>query len=281
MHFPNPKDFTKMGAKFSLHNMFLDWLMDRKAGWTRAKAGDQIKTHLGKMARALYSLSDDVFDKMYDPKNSGDPSDDNRSDRDGGGDVGARYDFNTGNNSARGKDDDGKSRQLYTGADATQMEAALNLCEWKLKHNIKTTAFERLSKLLKKHMQLQKDGSELTETWYRVEQYLNVPDIKKNIAHSCPCDEQRHGHSLEGDWSYDDRCPHYNLRRWTPESLRHPRPATPQPRKFFYDFDVYDMQPKMQKMYMQMAMVALTSDCGRPIQPMLPSAGTSSVVYAN
>lgn len=71
MHFPNPKDFTKMDAKFSLHNMFLDWLMDRKAGWTRVKAGDQIKTHLGKMARALFSLSDDVFDKMYDPKNSG------------------------------------------------------------------------------------------------------------------------------------------------------------------------------------------------------------------
>eukprot|EP00873_Tetraselmis_striata_P041571 jgi/Tetstr1/461835/TSEL_006914.t1 len=32
------------------------------------------------------------------------------------------------------------------------MEAALSLCEWKLKHNIKTAAFERLSKLLKKHM---------------------------------------------------------------------------------------------------------------------------------
>eukprot|EP00873_Tetraselmis_striata_P009098 jgi/Tetstr1/429362/TSEL_019279.t1 len=42
-------------------------------------------------------------------------------------------------------------RQLYTGADAILMEAALNICEWKLKHNIKTAAFERLSKLLK-HM---------------------------------------------------------------------------------------------------------------------------------
>jgi len=46
---------------------------------------------------------------------------------------------------------------------ATLMEAALNLCEWKLKHNIKTAAFEKLSKLLKKHM-LPKDGSDLTET---------------------------------------------------------------------------------------------------------------------
>eukprot|EP00873_Tetraselmis_striata_P024631 jgi/Tetstr1/444895/TSEL_032733.t1 len=54
-----------------------------------------------------------------------------------------------------------RRRQLYTGADATLMEAALNLCEWRLKHNIKTAAFERLSKLLKKHM-LPKDGS--TET---------------------------------------------------------------------------------------------------------------------
>eukprot|EP00873_Tetraselmis_striata_P040125 jgi/Tetstr1/460389/TSEL_000067.t1 len=50
-----------------------------------------------------------------------------------------------------------------TSAVATLMEAALNLCEWKLKHNIKTAAFEKLSKLLKKHM-LPKDGSDLTET---------------------------------------------------------------------------------------------------------------------
>eukprot|EP00873_Tetraselmis_striata_P010277 jgi/Tetstr1/430541/TSEL_020339.t1 len=90
------------------------------------------------------------------------PSDDSRGDNDGEGDVGARYNFSTGTSSARGKYDDGKRRrQLLTGADATLMEAALNLCEWKLKHNIKTAAFERLSKLLKKHM-LPKDGSELT-----------------------------------------------------------------------------------------------------------------------
>eukprot|EP00873_Tetraselmis_striata_P036995 jgi/Tetstr1/457259/TSEL_004188.t1 len=56
-------------------------------------------------------------------------------------------------------------------------EAALNLCEWKLRHNIKTAAFDRLSRLLKTHM-LPKDGSELTETWYKVEQGLNVTDIK-------------------------------------------------------------------------------------------------------
>eukprot|EP00873_Tetraselmis_striata_P001429 jgi/Tetstr1/421693/TSEL_012631.t1 len=85
------------------------------------------------------------------------------------------------------------------------MEAALNLCEWELKHNKKTAAFERLSKLLKKHM-LPKDGLELTETWYRVEQCLNVPDIRKYIVHGCPCDEHRYGHSPDGDWSYDDRC---------------------------------------------------------------------------
>eukprot|EP00873_Tetraselmis_striata_P037235 jgi/Tetstr1/457499/TSEL_044080.t1 len=87
-------------------------------------------------------------------------------------------------------------RQLYTGADATLMEAALNLCEWKLKHNIKTAAFERLSKLLKKHM-LPKDGSELTEAWYQVEQSQNVPGINKYIVHCCPCDVHRYGHSLD------------------------------------------------------------------------------------
>eukprot|EP00873_Tetraselmis_striata_P036957 jgi/Tetstr1/457221/TSEL_043869.t1 len=105
----------------------------------------------------------------------GNPSDDNHGDSGGEGDVGARR------------------RQLYSGADATLMEAALNLCEWRLKHNIKTAAFERLSKLLKKHV-LPKDGSELTETWYQMEQCLN--------------------------------------------SLRHPRPATPRSRKFYYDFNV-------------------------------------------
>eukprot|EP00873_Tetraselmis_striata_P005953 jgi/Tetstr1/426217/TSEL_016542.t1 len=98
----------------------------------------------------------------------GNPSDDSRSDSEGEGDAGARYDFSTGTSSARGKYNDGKRRrQLYTGADATLMEAALNLCEWKLKHSIKMAAFERLSKLLKKHM-LPKDGSQLTETWYQV-----------------------------------------------------------------------------------------------------------------
>lgn len=133
-----------------------------------------------------------------------------------------------------------RRRELYTGAEATLMEAALNLCEWKLKHNIKTAAFERLSKVMKKHM-LPKDGSELTETWYQVEQCLNVPDIKKYIVHCCPCDEHRYGDFLDGDWRYDDRCPRCNLTRWTPESLRHPRPATPQPRKFYYDFNVCEV----------------------------------------
>eukprot|EP00873_Tetraselmis_striata_P038408 jgi/Tetstr1/458672/TSEL_045062.t1 len=118
------------------------------------------------------------------------------------------------------------------------MEAALNLCEWKLTHNIKTAAFERLSKLLEKHMLL-KDGSELTETWYQWEQCLNVPDIKNHIVHCCPLDEHRYGPFLDGDWSYDDRCPLCNLTRWTPESPRHPHPATPQPRKLYYDFNVY------------------------------------------
>eukprot|EP00873_Tetraselmis_striata_P023591 jgi/Tetstr1/443855/TSEL_031809.t1 len=90
-------------------------------------------------------------------------------------------------------------RQLYTDADATLMEAALDLCELKLKHNIKMAAFERLSMLPKKHM-LPKDGYDLTETWYRVEPCLNNPDIKKYIVHcSCQCDEHRYGHSLDGD----------------------------------------------------------------------------------
>eukprot|EP00873_Tetraselmis_striata_P026784 jgi/Tetstr1/447048/TSEL_003676.t1 len=95
----------------------------------------------------------------------GNPYADNCSHNDGEGDARARYDFITGTNCARGKYDDGKRRRpLYTGAaEATLMEAPLNLCEWELKHNIKTAAFERLSKLLKKHM-LPKDGSKLT-TW--------------------------------------------------------------------------------------------------------------------
>eukprot|EP00873_Tetraselmis_striata_P008691 jgi/Tetstr1/428955/TSEL_018930.t1 len=89
-----------------------------------------------------------------------------------------------------------KRRQLYTGADATMMEAALNLCEWKLNHNIKTAAFERLSKLLKKHM-LPKDGSELTEAWYQVEQSLNVPDIKKPYSETrVPTEVEQHDNDV-------------------------------------------------------------------------------------
>eukprot|EP00873_Tetraselmis_striata_P028169 jgi/Tetstr1/448433/TSEL_035702.t1 len=119
----------------------------------------------------------------------GNPSDDSGSDIDSEGDAGARR------------------RQLYTDADATLMGAALNLCEWKLKHNMKTAAFEGLSKLLKKLMLSNKDGSQLTETWYNVEQCPNVPDIKKYIVQCCPCDEHRYGHSPDDDLSYDDRCP--------------------------------------------------------------------------
>eukprot|EP00873_Tetraselmis_striata_P017412 jgi/Tetstr1/437676/TSEL_000234.t1 len=163
------------------------------------------------------------------------------------------------------------------------MEAALSLCEWKLKHNnIKTAAFERLSKLLKKHMLPSKDGSELTETWYQVGQCMNVSDIKKYIVHRFPCDMHWNGHSLDGDLSYDDRCPRCNLTRWTPESLRHPRPATPQPRKFFYDFNVSeDMRPKIKKMDRRITLVAMTNDFRRPVRPMLPSTGTSGVVCVN
>eukprot|EP00873_Tetraselmis_striata_P013232 jgi/Tetstr1/433496/TSEL_022766.t1 len=161
------------------------------------------------------------------------------------------------------------------------MEAALNLCEWKLKHNIKTAAFGRQSKLLKKLM-LPKDGSKLTETLYHMKQCLKVPDIRKYIVHCCPCDEHRYGHSLDGILSYDDRCPRCNLTRWTPESLRHPRPATPQPRKFYHDLNVReDMRPKIKKMDMRMALVARTSDFGTFVRPMLPSAGTRDVVCAN
>eukprot|EP00873_Tetraselmis_striata_P039864 jgi/Tetstr1/460128/TSEL_005444.t1 len=88
----------------------------------------------------------------------GKPSNDSRGDNDGEGDRGARYDFSTMTSSARGKFDDGKRRRpWYTSADATLMEAALNLREWKLNHNIKAAAFERPSKLPKKHV-LPKDG---------------------------------------------------------------------------------------------------------------------------
>eukprot|EP00873_Tetraselmis_striata_P006705 jgi/Tetstr1/426969/TSEL_017182.t1 len=46
--------------------------------------------------------------------------------------------------------------------------------------------------------------------------------------------------------------------------------------------DVYeDMRPKMKEMDMRMALVTLTTDFGRPVRPMLPSAGTSGVVCAN
>eukprot|EP00873_Tetraselmis_striata_P014841 jgi/Tetstr1/435105/TSEL_024073.t1 len=71
------------------------------------------------------------------------PSHDSRSDKDGERrNVGARR------------------RQLHTGADATLIKVALYLCEM-------------LSKLRKKHM-LPKDGPELTETWYQVEQCMYV-----------------------------------------------------------------------------------------------------------
>jgi len=42
-----------------------------------------------------------------------------------------------------------------------------------------------------------------------------------------------------------------------------------------------EMRPKMKKMDRRMAMVTLTSDFGRPVRPMLPSAGTSGVVCAD
>eukprot|EP00873_Tetraselmis_striata_P003161 jgi/Tetstr1/423425/TSEL_014106.t1 len=177
------------------------------------------------------------------------PSNDRRSDNDGEGDAGARYDFSTGTSNAQGKNDDGKS------ANATLMEAALNLREWKLNHNMKTAAFERLLKLLKTHM-LPKNGSELAEMWYQVKQCLNVPDIRKCIVHCCPCDEHRYGHSKDGDWSYD-RCPRCNLPCWTPESLRHPRPATPEPRKFKFDFNVWPFAPKHIDIYVEETLKAI------------------------
>eukprot|EP00873_Tetraselmis_striata_P025448 jgi/Tetstr1/445712/TSEL_003511.t1 len=72
------------------------------------------------------------------------------------------------------------------------------------------------------------------------------------------------------------------MTRWTPESLRHPRLATPQRRKFYHDFNVFkDMRPKMKKMDGRMAHVALTSDFGMPVRLMLPSTSTSGVVCAS
>eukprot|EP00873_Tetraselmis_striata_P019083 jgi/Tetstr1/439347/TSEL_027785.t1 len=41
------------------------------------------------------------------------------------------------------------------------------------------------------------------------------------------------------------------------------------------------LSPFMKKMDMRMALVTLTNDFGRPVRPMLPSAGTSGVVCAN
>eukprot|EP00873_Tetraselmis_striata_P013690 jgi/Tetstr1/433954/TSEL_023131.t1 len=152
-----------------------------KEGWTPATG-----TWEAAIKRELRKLLDSNSDADSDAEGivagvvDGNPSDDSRGDSDGEGDAGARR------------------RQLYTGADAILMEAALSLGELKLKHSIKTAAFERLSKLLKKHM-LTKDGSELTETWYQVKQCLDVPAMKKYIVQWCPCDEHRYGHSLDGD----------------------------------------------------------------------------------
>eukprot|EP00873_Tetraselmis_striata_P026720 jgi/Tetstr1/446984/TSEL_034442.t1 len=47
------------------------------------------------------------------------------------------------------------------------------------------------------------------------------------------------------------------------------------------DWGAKDMRPKMKKMDVRMALVTLTTDFGRPIRPMLPSAGISSGVCAN
>eukprot|EP00873_Tetraselmis_striata_P041714 jgi/Tetstr1/461978/TSEL_007051.t1 len=126
-----------------------------------------LRTHRRSYANADSDADSDA-ESIVSGAVDGNPSDDSRGDSDGEGDAGARHDLSTGISSARGRHDDGKRpRQLYTGADTTLMETALNLCEWKLKHNIKTAAFERPSKLLKKHM-LPKDGSELAETWYQM-----------------------------------------------------------------------------------------------------------------
>eukprot|EP00873_Tetraselmis_striata_P013344 jgi/Tetstr1/433608/TSEL_022873.t1 len=131
-----------------------------KEGWTAAEGIPE--PELGKLLDA-----DGDSEGIVAGVVEGNPSDDIRSDSDGEGDACARFDFSTETGSARGKYDDGKS---------------------KLKHNIKTAAFERLmSKMLKKHM-LPKDGSELTETWYHVERCRNVPDVKKYIVH---CYEHR------------------------------------------------------------------------------------------
>eukprot|EP00873_Tetraselmis_striata_P018864 jgi/Tetstr1/439128/TSEL_027580.t1 len=204
----------------------------------------------------------------------GNPSDDSRGDNDGEGDAGARYDFSTWTSSARRKyDDDGKRRrQLYTSADATLMEAALNLCEWKLKHNIKTAAFERLSKLLKKHM-LPKDGSELTETWCQ-----DMPSSNRG--------EKRNMKSAEGALTVQDV---YEVTDSDGNKSRARRDLQHQIYigAFFADMPgrskaiSVEMRPKIKKMDRRMAMVTLTSDFGRPVRPMLPSAGTSGVVCAD
>eukprot|EP00873_Tetraselmis_striata_P028453 jgi/Tetstr1/448717/TSEL_035954.t1 len=131
-----------MGRRNSKHR-----IPEGKEGWTPATGTWEaaIKRELRELLDADIDVDSDAEGKVAGVV-EGNPSDDNRSDGDGEGDAGAGYDFSIGTNSARGK-----RRELYTGADATLMEAALNLCEWKLKHNIKTAAFEGLSKLLKKH----------------------------------------------------------------------------------------------------------------------------------
>eukprot|EP00873_Tetraselmis_striata_P025834 jgi/Tetstr1/446098/TSEL_033698.t1 len=59
------------------------------------------------------------------------------------------------------------------------------------------------------------------------------------------------------------------------------RPDAPYCDGYTDGVQMVDMRPKMNKMHRRMALVALTSDFGRPVRPMLPSAGTSGVVCAN
>eukprot|EP00873_Tetraselmis_striata_P021079 jgi/Tetstr1/441343/TSEL_029594.t1 len=69
---------------------------------------------------------------------------------------------------------------LYAVADYTPslMATAIHLAEWKVCHNVKARGFEKLLKLLRGFVMPWREWA-LPDTWYSVEQCLNVPDFKQ------------------------------------------------------------------------------------------------------
>lgn len=131
------------------------------------------------------------------------------------------------------------------------MATAVHLAEWKVANSVKMTGFEKLLKLLRGFILPQQANCSLPETWYSVEQCLNVPDVKQYIKHSCPCDKHRYcmDEFRNGVWDWGEKCPLCKLSRWSPESLRR-RSGTPVPRKIYYDFGLRQVRRTPDAPYM-------------------------------